>query len=85
MSASRREGLVELKHATQACPKIPTSGVSLEDNLRESLEKAEKSSVRPEIPKGEKNLLEPLYLLSDRDPLHGGLSDHQYNAIQAER
>ena len=69
------------KHA----PKIPTSGVSLEDNLRESLEKSWEKLGKTEILKGEKNLLEPLYLLSDRDPLHGGLSDHQYHAIQAER
>jgi len=86
MSASRREGLVELKHAmAQHAPKIPTSGVSLEDNLQESLEKSWEKLRKTKILQGEKNLLEPLYLLSDRDPLHGGLSDHQYNAIQAER
>ena len=50
-----------------------------------SHEKSWEKLRKTEILKGEKNLLEPLYLLSDRDPLHGGLSDHQYHAIQAER
>jgi len=84
--ASQRKGLVEIKHCMSKreipAPKFRISfPEEIEAGLKQSWARLRETGVLA----NESSLLEPLYLLSDRDPTHYGIKDKQLDAIQDTR
>lgn len=86
MQASHRKGLVEIKHCMSK-PEIPAPKfkVAIPEEINDGLEKSWKRLRESGVLANESSLLEPLYLLSDRDPTHYGIQDKQLDAIQDTR
>ena len=86
MQASHRKGLVEIKHCMSK-PEIPAPKfkVAIPEEINDGLEKSWKRLRESGLLANESSLLEPLYLLSDRDPTHYGIQDKQLDAIQDTR
>ncbi|MGA1015751.1 MAG: FeoB small GTPase domain-containing protein, partial [Limisphaerales bacterium] len=84
MSAAKREGLIELKHAMARTDiPLPSSGIKLDTSIAQGLESAWHQLRETGLLHPKQNLLEPLYILSDRDPMHSGVDDRQWKSLEA--
>lgn len=87
MQATSGAGLVELKAAIsrEDLPQPRWLSAPLPDDIRASLERTRADLSAVGALHSQATLLEPLYLLSDHDPLHAGIRDAELSRVQAGR
>lgn len=86
MQASQRKGLVEIKHCmSKGEIPVPKIKISIPEEIQKGLNQSWARLRESGVLANESSLLEPLYLLSDRDPTHYGIQDKQLDAIQDTR
>jgi ferrous iron transport protein B len=83
MQATSGKGLIELKAAMsrEDLPKPRWHSAPLPEDIRAALLATRADLVQTGAVREKSSLLEPLYLLSDHDPLHAGIKDSQLDQI----
>lgn len=87
MQATSGKGLLELKAAMsrQDLPQPRWHSAPLPEDIRASLLATQAELTRAGAIQPQASLLEPLYLLSDHDPLHAGIKDEQLGQVARGR